>query len=45
MMFLFAWVMAVISLFAWFNDHDWKLCAFVALFAMLSSIAFEVHTK
>ncbi len=45
MMFLFAWVMAVLTLFAWFNDHDWILCAFAELFDMLSSITFEVDTK
>ena len=45
MMFLFAWVMAGLTLVAWFNDRDWKLAAFIAIFAMLSSIMFEVHRK
>jgi uncharacterized membrane protein len=45
MMFLFAWVMLIVTIFAWAQDGDWKLAAFIALFAMLSSIAFEVHRR
>lgn len=45
MMFLFAWVMAVVTIAAWLNDGDWRMAAFIALFAMLSSIAFEAHPK
>jgi len=45
MMFLFAWVMAILTVVAWWNDRDWHLCAFYAVFSMLASIFFEVHRK
>ena len=45
MMFLFAWVMAILTAVAYATDREWQLCAFYAIFAMLASLAFEVHQK